>query len=76
MFLPCVCLVQKVSPDSKEKVQLQVVMHDSSATTFHFVNPAGRVAQMQDREGIKELLQQLLPKFKRKINSELEEKNR
>jgi transcription initiation factor TFIIH subunit 1 len=68
--------VQKVSPDTKEKVQLQVVMHDGGATTFHFVNPAGRSAQVKDREGVKELLQQLLPKCRRKINSELEEKNR
>ena len=65
-----------MSPDTKEKVQLQVVMHDGSATTFQFVNAAGRPAQVQDREGVKELLQQLLPKFKRKLNSELEEKNR
>lgn len=75
LLFPCLS-VQKVSPDTKEKVQLQVVMHDGGATTFHFVNPNGRPAQVKDREGIKELLQQLLPKFRRKINSELEEKNR
>lgn len=68
--------VQKISPDGKEKVQLQIVMHNDSANTFHFCNPKGRPAQLKDREGAKELLQQLLPKFRKKINSELEEKNR
>jgi transcription initiation factor TFIIH subunit 1 len=51
-------------------------MHDNSANTFHFNNPRGRPAQQEDRAKIKELLQTLLPKFRRKINSELEEKNR
>ncbi len=36
----------------------------------------GRGAQQADREGVKELLQQLLPKFRKKVNSELEEKNK
>ena len=67
---------QKISPDTKDKIQLQVCLHDGGANTFHFNNAKGRKAQQQDREGIKELLQQLLPKFKRKVNSELEEKNR
>ena len=67
---------QKISPDTKDKVQLQVCMYDGGANTFHFNNAKGRKAQQQDREGIKELLQQLLPKFRRKVNSELEEKNR
>ncbi|RUS76008.1 hypothetical protein EGW08_016253 [Elysia chlorotica] len=67
---------QKISPETKEKVQLQVILHDNSANTFLFTNPAGRTSQKQDREAVKELLQQLLPRFKRKISSELEEKNR
>lgn len=67
---------QKISPDTKEKVQLQIVMHDGGANTFHFNNSGGRVAQISDRDSVKELLQQLLPKFRRKISSELEEKNR
>ncbi|KAL4225738.1 General transcription factor IIH subunit 1 [Mactra antiquata] len=67
---------QKISADSKERVQLQLVMHDGSANTFQFNNPAGREAQMRDRESVKELLQQLLPKFRRKLSSELEEKSR
>ena len=67
---------QKISPETKEKVQLQVILHDNSANTFLFTNPGGRPSQKQDREAVKELLQQLLPRFKRKISSELEEKNR
>ena len=68
--------VQKISPDTKDKIQLQIVMHDGSAMTFQFSNPGGRGAAQQDREGVKELLQQLLPKFRKKVNSELEEKNK
>ena len=51
-------------------------MHDGSSTTFHFVNPNGAQTQIKERDEVKELLQQLLPKFKRKVNKELEEKNR
>ncbi|CAN7937245.1 unnamed protein product [Ixodes hexagonus] len=70
--------MQKISPEGKAKVQLQVVLHgaEGSATTFHFVNPLGTQAQLDDRNSVKELLQQLLPKFKRTLNSDLEEKNR
>ncbi|CAH1787181.1 unnamed protein product [Owenia fusiformis] len=68
--------MQKISPDTKEKVQLQISLHDGGANTFQFTNPKGRPESVSDREGVKELLQQLLPKFRRKINSELEEKNR
>ncbi|XP_025087709.1 general transcription factor IIH subunit 1-like isoform X2 [Pomacea canaliculata] len=68
--------VQKISPDSKDKVQLQVVMHDGGASTFQFANPKGRTAQQEDRESVKELLQQLLPQFRRKVSSELEVKNK
>lgn len=68
--------VQKISPEGKAKIQLQVVLHDGTASTFHFVNPMGQQAQIKDRDDVKDLLQQLLPKFKRKVNKELEEKNR
>ena len=51
-------------------------MHDGSANTFHFNCSGGRPAQIRDRDSVKELLQQLLPKFKKKISSALEEKNR
>jgi transcription initiation factor TFIIH subunit 1 len=36
----------------------------------------GQAAQVKDRDDVKELLQQLLQKFKCEINKELEEKNR
>lgn len=68
--------MQKISPEGKPKVQLQVVLHDGSSTTFHFVNRNGVPAQIADRDKIKELLQQLLPNFKRKVDKELEEKNK
>ncbi|XP_054633647.1 general transcription factor IIH subunit 1 [Dunckerocampus dactyliophorus] len=64
---------QKISPDGKAKVQLQLVLHSGESTTFHFSNDS---TALKDREAAKELLQQLLPKFKKKANKELEEKNR
>ena len=68
---------QKISPEGKAKIQLQIVMHDGACTTFHFNNPVGGAdAQKKERDDVKELLQQLLPTFKKKVNKELEEKNR
>ncbi|XP_048114055.1 LOW QUALITY PROTEIN: general transcription factor IIH subunit 1 [Alosa alosa] len=64
---------QKISPDGKAKIQLQLVLHTGESTTFHFANES---SALKDREATKELLQQLLPKFKKKANKELEEKNR
>lgn len=64
---------QKISPDGKAKIQLQLVLHSGESTTFHFSNES---SALRDREAAKELLQQLLPKFKKKANKELEEKNR
>ena len=67
---------QKISPEGKSKIQLQIVLHDGNSTNFHFVNTAGQPAQLQDRDKVKDKLVELLPKFKRKINKELEEKNK
>lgn len=67
---------QKISPDTKDKIQLQVVFTAGGANTFHFNNSAGRAQQIADRDAVKELLQQMLPRFKPKINNELAEKNR
>nr|DBA17594.1 TPA: hypothetical protein GDO54_003018 [Pyxicephalus adspersus] len=64
---------QKISPDGKAKVQLQLVLHTGETTNFHFSNDSTAI---KERDAVKELLQQLLPKFKRKANKELEEKNR
>ncbi|KAI1890142.1 hypothetical protein AGOR_G00170620 [Albula goreensis] len=67
------CECQKISPDGKAKIQLQLVLHTGESTTFHFANES---SALRDRDATKDLLQQLLPKFKRKANKELEEKNR
>ncbi|CAB3233751.1 unnamed protein product [Arctia plantaginis] len=67
---------QKISPAGKPKVQLQVVLHDGACSTFHFVNPGGADAQAKDRDQVKMLLQNLLPKFKRQIDGELEMKSK
>ncbi|XP_031341437.1 general transcription factor IIH subunit 1 isoform X2 [Photinus pyralis] len=67
---------QKISPEGKAKVQLQVVLHSGVSSTFHFINRGGIQEQSADRDRVKELLQTLLPKFKRKVDKELEEKNR
>ncbi|XP_026291507.1 general transcription factor IIH subunit 1 isoform X1 [Frankliniella occidentalis] len=70
---------QKISPVGKPKIQLQVVLNDGTTSTFHFVNKLGPEAQIKDRDVVKELLQQQLPRYQapaRPINKELEEKNR
>ena len=69
-------IAQKISPDAKDKIQLQVVLQQGGASTFHFANPDGRKKQIEERDSIKDLLQQLLPRFRLKITSEMEEKNR
>lgn len=68
--------MQKISPEGKPKVQLQIVLHDGNNSTFHFVNKNGAQKQIQDRERVKELVQSILPNFKPKIDSELERKNK
>uniref|UniRef100_A0A8B9K0X5 General transcription factor IIH subunit 1 n=1 Tax=Astyanax mexicanus TaxID=7994 RepID=A0A8B9K0X5_ASTMX len=64
---------QKISPDGKSKIQLQLVLHTGESTTFHFANES---TALKDRDAAKDLLQQLLPKFKKKANKQLEEKNK
>ncbi|XP_057551894.1 general transcription factor IIH subunit 1 isoform X2 [Hippopotamus amphibius kiboko] len=64
---------QKISPEGKAKIQLQLVLYAGDTTNFHFSNESTAV---KERDAVKDLLQQLLPKFKRKANKELEEKNR
>ena len=51
------------------KVQLQVVLHNGVSSTFHFTNRNGLQAQLADRDKVKEMLQTLLPKFKRKVGT-------
>uniref|UniRef100_A0A8C7G862 General transcription factor IIH subunit 1 n=1 Tax=Oncorhynchus kisutch TaxID=8019 RepID=A0A8C7G862_ONCKI len=64
---------QKISPDGKAKIQLQLVLHTGESTNLHFSNES---TALKDRDAAKDLLQQLLPKFKKRANKELEEKNR
>ncbi|XP_014248752.1 general transcription factor IIH subunit 1 [Cimex lectularius] len=68
--------LQKISPEGKPKIQLQVVLHDNTTSTFQFVSRQGTSAAIKERDKVKDLLVNLLPKFKRKVNKELEEKNR
>lgn len=68
--------VQRISPDQKEKVQLQLLMHNGESFTFQFADPSGRAKQLEMRNNVKEMLQRLLPKFKDKAQSELREKVR
>lgn len=67
--------IQKISSEFKTKVQLQLVFHDGNSSTFHFIKP-DRAEAMRDRDKVKDLLSKLLPKFQKKVNKELEEKNR
>ena len=68
---------QKISPEGKPKVQLQIVLHDGTSTTFHFAQPEGGVAaQLRERDAAKEALQQLLPRFRRRVGRQLEERHR
>ena len=41
---------QKISPEGKAKIQLQIVLHDQNSTTFHFVHPEGQERQIQVRK--------------------------
>ncbi|KAM9095553.1 LOW QUALITY PROTEIN: general transcription factor IIH subunit 1-like [Sarcophilus harrisii] len=64
---------QKISREEKAKIQLQLVLHTGGKINFHFSNGSTAVS---DRNTVKDLLQQLLPKFHRKARKELKEKNR
>ncbi|OTF80704.1 general transcription factor IIH subunit 1-like protein, partial [Euroglyphus maynei] len=64
---------QKISPEGKPKIQLQIVLANGS-DTFHFVNPKGQQSQLEDRNQVKEILQQMLPLFRRKMSQEMEQK--
>lgn len=68
--------VQRISPETSSKVQLQIVFHNDSSYNFHFANPSGRGAQIKDRDEIKEMLAELIPQHRQKANKDLEEKNR
>lgn len=68
--------MQKISPDGKPKIQLQVVLHDGGASTFHFNSPEGEHVQRRDRDAVRQQLHRLLPMFQSRINKELEQKEK
>lgn len=59
--------MQKISPEGKAKIQLQIVLHTGDNTTFQFDN-------LEDRTAVKDALLQLLPQFKGKIPKDREKK--
>ncbi|XP_071831409.1 general transcription factor IIH subunit 1-like isoform X2 [Apostichopus japonicus] len=67
---------QKISPDGSSKIQLQILLHRGNSSKFQFVNHDGPPSQLKDRDAAKELLQQLLPRFRSRANKELEQKNK
>ncbi|XP_039264627.2 general transcription factor IIH subunit 1-like [Styela clava] len=66
---------QKISPESKAKIQLQIVMLNGESKTFHFADTSQEKAKEQ-RNTIKDILSEMLPRFRRKIDKDLEEKNK
>ena len=74
--------MQKISQDHKPKVQLQLILNskdpkDQVTHTFHFANPGGKDVQLRERNEVKELLLQLLPKFsKKKLTKDIETKQK
>ena len=69
-------LVQRISPETSSKVQLQIVLHNDTSSNFHFANPKGRAAQVKERDEVKDMLAQLIPVHRQKMNKDLEEKNK
>ncbi|KAG7171321.1 General transcription factor IIH subunit 1-like [Homarus americanus] len=67
---------QKISPEGKPKVQLQLVLHDMSSYTFHFCTPEGRDKQVAERNQVKERLSQLMTQNRRQPPNDLMEKKR
>ena len=59
--------MQKISPEGKAKIQLQIVLHTGDNTTFQF-------ASLEDRTAVKDALLQILPQFKGKIPKDREKK--
>lgn len=57
--------MQKISPEGKAKIQLQIVLHTGDTTTFQFHN-------LEDRTAVKDALLTILPQFKGKIPKERE----
>lgn len=58
---------QKISPEGKAKIQLQIVLHNGDNTTFQFFN-------LDDRTAVKDALLVILPQFKGKMSEDKEKK--
>lgn len=59
--------MQKISPEGKAKIQLQIVLQTGDNTTFQFAN-------LEDRTAVKDALLQILPQFKGKMPKDRERK--
>lgn len=59
--------MQKISPEGKAKIQLQIVLHTGENTTFQFDN-------LEDRTAVKDALLLILPQFKGKMPKDREKK--
>lgn len=59
--------MQKISPEGKPKIQLQIVLHTGDSTTFQFSN-------LEDRTAAKDALLLILPQFKGKMPKDREKK--
>lgn len=59
--------MQKISPEGKSKIQLQIVLHTGESTTFQFSN-------LEDRTAAKDALLLILPQFKGKMPKDREKK--
>jgi hypothetical protein len=62
-------LVQRISPPNKDKIQLQIRMHNEDQFTFVFMRPgASKEALMGDRDLIKETIQQTLTRYRQVLH--------
>ena len=68
--------MQRISPEGNSKIQLQTVLHDGNSYSFHFVNKSHPGGERRDRDQVKDLLAQLIPAHRQKVNKDLEEKTR
>lgn len=68
--------VQRISPDSSSKVQLQILLTTEKSFNFHFASAKGREYQFKQRDEVKNMLAQLIPAHRNKVNREIEEKTR
>ncbi|CAK8676549.1 general transcription factor IIH subunit 1-like [Clavelina lepadiformis] len=66
---------QKVSPEGKAKVQLQIILLNGNSYAFHFAHDTQASAK-SERDSVKNLLASMLPRFRKRIDKELEEKNK